>query len=247
MGGAKVRERAYVEVRQGALPLGGTPASVALPQPRVTAFVGLNEVQAYDTTTADPALTCSKLTLRPLTPDDFDAYRVLRSRNRASLQAFEPEAPEGMVDPTESAEAFEAGCILAEAARWHGTGYAFGVFVDGQLAGEAELGVVRGATESASFNTWVDEGGKRNGLASAAFTLLCRYAFEQLGLQRVECLVMPTNTGVRAALKNAGVAEEGICRAGAKISGVWEDHVLYAITAGDWAERGDQMLAKFTA
>jgi ribosomal-protein-alanine N-acetyltransferase len=28
-----------------------------------------------------------------------------------------------------------------------------------------------------------------------------------------------------------------------EINGVWEDHIRYAITAEEWAERGDQLIA----
>jgi ribosomal-protein-alanine N-acetyltransferase len=38
-------------------------------------------------------------------------------------------------------------------------------------------------------------------------------------------------------IRNEGLAERYL-----EINGVWEDHYRYAITAEEWAERGDDLL-----
>jgi ribosomal-protein-alanine N-acetyltransferase len=37
-----------------------------------------------------------------------------------------------------------------------------------------------------------------------------------------------------------GLRNEGLARRYLEINGVWEDHVRYAITAEDWAERREE-------
>ena len=39
-----------------------------------------------------------------------------------------------------------------------------------------------------------------------------------------------------------GLREEGVAERYLEINGVWEDHVRYAITAEEWAERGSELL-----
>jgi ribosomal-protein-alanine N-acetyltransferase len=39
--------------------------------------------------------------------------------------------------------------------------------------------------------------------------------------------------------------EEGTALRYLEINGVWEDHVRYAITAEDWAERSEELLAQW--
>jgi ribosomal-protein-alanine N-acetyltransferase len=39
------------------------------------------------------------------------------------------------------------------------------------------------------------------------------------------------------------IRSEGVAERYLEINGVWEDHIRYAITAEEWAERSDQLIA----
>ena len=87
--------------------------------------------------------------LRPLTPQDFSAWRDVRLRNEDWLLPWEPLRPAGMADPARDRGAFDARCAARDRERSADHAYPFGVFVDGQLAGEVNINnVTRGATRA---------------------------------------------------------------------------------------------------
>jgi len=62
-----------------------------------------------------------------------------------------------------------------------------------------------------------------------------RFAFEHAGLHRVQAAVVPRNAASARVLEKAGFHEEGLARRYLLINGAWEDHVLFALLAEDWA------------
>ena len=67
--------------------------------------------------------------------------------------------------------------------------------------------------------------------------LLLRYAFETLRLHRLEAAIVPRNAPSRRVAEKLGLRDEGTAHRFLQIHGVYEDHVRYAITAEEWAER----------
>jgi ribosomal-protein-alanine N-acetyltransferase len=72
---------------------------------------------------------------------------------------------------------------------------------------------------------------------------LARFAFEELHLHRLEICIVPRNTNSRRVMDVLGFREEGIAQRYLEIAGTWEDHVRYAITAEEWLERRDEIVA----
>jgi ribosomal-protein-alanine N-acetyltransferase len=72
---------------------------------------------------------------------------------------------------------------------------------------------------------------------------LARWAFGELRLHRLQIAIIPRNDRSRRVVDKLGVRSEGVAERYLEINGVWEDHVRYAITAEEWAERGDQLVA----
>ena len=58
------------------------------------------------------------------------------------------------------------------------------------------------------------------------------------GLHRVQAGVMPRNTASIRVVEKNGFRFEGLARNYLQINGVWEDHILYALTTEDW--RGER-------
>ena len=73
-----------------------------------------------------------RVMLRPLRVDDFDAWRTVRQRSADWLLKWEPRLPPGQPDPTRSAAAFGARCSARQREWQLGSGYGFGIFVDGR-------------------------------------------------------------------------------------------------------------------
>jgi ribosomal-protein-alanine N-acetyltransferase len=74
-----------------------------------------------------------------------------------------------------------------------------------------------------------------------AVFLVCRFAFEQLGLHRLQVAIIPRNTASRRVVEKLELRSEGTAERYLEIAGEWEDHIRYAITAEEWTERGDTL------
>ncbi|MGH9190137.1 MAG: GNAT family N-acetyltransferase [Acidimicrobiales bacterium] len=187
-----------------------------------------------------------RVTLRPIVTANFESWREVRRRNHAWLVRWEPKPPPGQVDDTDSRPAFAARCGAREREWQLGSGYGFGIFVAGRLAGELNLsGVQRGPFQNAYVGYWIDEAEAGNGYVPEALVVAARFAFEDVGLHRLQVAVIPRNSASRRVAEKLGFREEGVALRYLAINGVWEDHLRYAITAEDWAERGPPLLAQW--
>lgn len=78
----------------------------------------------------------------------------------------------------------------------------------------------------------VERGYMKEGLAQVT-----HFAFDELGLHRLEANIQPENTASIALVKSVGFRYEGFSPRFLKISGVWRDHERWAILAdGDQEE-----------
>lgn len=193
-------------------------------------------------------LSGRRVTLRPLTPADFDAWRSVRRRSRDWLVKWEPRPTPGQPDAVEDKRAFSARCGRRQREQELGTGFGFGIFVGGRFGGEININTVqRGPFQSAYVGYWIDQALAGNGYVPEAVVVLMRFAFEELGLHRVQISIIPRNDASRRVVEKLGLRDEGIALRYLEINGEWEDHVRYAITAEEWEERRDQLLEEWTA
>lgn len=183
-----------------------------------------------------------RITLRPLDPSDFAQYSEVRKRNVDWLTKWEPARLAGQPDPAENHDAFVARCSARQRERQLGTGYGFGIFCGQVFCGEINLSSVqRGAFQCGHIGYWVDEAHAGNGYCPEAVVTLCRYAFEDLALHRVQIAIIPRNAASRRVVEKVGVRNEGIAVGYLQINGRWEDHIRYAITAEEWKIRGSEL------
>jgi ribosomal-protein-alanine N-acetyltransferase len=194
--------------------------------------------------------------LRPLVLGDFDAWREVRQRNREWLLKWEPKPPPGQPDDTESKPAFNARCGAREREWQLGTGYGFGIFVDGALlpahgaawalAGEINLsGVQRGPFQNTYVGYWMDEARAGNGYVPESLVTVARFAFEDLRLHRMQVAIIPRNRASRRVAEKLDLREEGVAVRYLAINGRWEDHIRYALTAEEWAHRGHDLVEEW--
>ena len=69
-----------------------------------------------------------------------------------------------------------------------------------------------------------------------AVGLVTRFAFQELGLHRIEGNVMPRNKASIRVLEKNGYRPEGMARSYLEINGVWEDHIHMVKLAEDQDE-----------
>ena len=135
-----------------------------------------------------------RVLLRPLVVEDYAAWTEVRSRNADWLLKWEPMRTVGAPDPVQSRDAFAVRCGARQRERQLATGYGYGIFVQGHFAGEINLNVVqRGPFQSSYVGYWIDEDRAGHGYAPEALVLLCRAAFEDLHLHRVQVSIIPRN------------------------------------------------------
>ncbi|MBO0887246.1 MAG: GNAT family N-acetyltransferase, partial [Acidimicrobiales bacterium] len=188
--------------------------------------------------TAKTGLQGRRVKLRPIRESDFEQWREVRTRCRDWLVPWEPLAPPGAPDVVTDRRAFAARCEARDRERQFGSGYGFGIFVNDRLAGEINLSAVqRGPFQSGYVGYWIDQALAGQGYMPEAAVVLFRYAFEELGLHRLQVSIIPRNRASRRVAEKLGLRDEGTALRYLQIYGKWEDHVRYAITAEEWAER----------
>jgi len=193
------------------------------------------------------ALRGARVTLRPLKAADWEEWRDVRIRSRDWLEPWEPLAEPGAPDPITDPDAFKARFGAWERQRHFDAAYGFGIFLrKGAFIGEVSLGSVqRGPFQSAFVGYWIDQAYAGQGLIPEAVVVVLRFAFEDLGLHRVEAAIVPRNKRSRSVADKIGMREEGVSERFLQIRGVWEDHVRYAITREEWNDRKAELEAEF--
>lgn len=155
------------------------------------------------------------------------------TRNREALAPWVTTRPPGFFEPAAQQAFIDQARIDWQSDR----GYAFGITTDEmRLAGRITLtNVVRGSHQSAHLGYLVDAAIWGRGVATAAVRLVSREAFETLRLHRIEAAIMPRNRRSLRVVEKCGFRSIGLSARHLQINGVWEDHLLYALTVEDWS------------
>ena len=186
-----------------------------------------------------------RVRLRSLTEQDYPAWIEVRRRCHDWLVPWEPR-PAGAPPAPEDASSFGVRCGMRERERQLGTGFGFGIFVDERFAGEITLSSVqRGPFQQAFIGYWVDQQLAGQGLVPESVVVVLRFAFEMLGLHRVEIAIVPRNHASRRVVEKLGIRSEGVAIGYLEIDGRWEDHVRYAITSEEWSVRRTDLLSRW--
>jgi ribosomal-protein-alanine N-acetyltransferase len=88
--------------------------------------------------------------------------------------------------------------------------------------------VRRGVSQSATLGYWMGQPFAGRGIMTKAVRVMKVFAFEKLGLRRIEAGCIPNNIASIRVLEANGFEREGYAREYLCIAGVWQDHFLYA-------------------
>jgi ribosomal-protein-alanine N-acetyltransferase len=172
--------------------------------------------------------------LRAPVAGDARAFTQLRRASRAELEPCEA-FPEDGPDPFGPA-AFERFLVTADTPRRRRR--LIEQSRDGALVGAISLtGITRGVVQSAVLDYWLGTPFVGRGLMGEALAATLAAAFGELGLHRVEALVLPGNERSRRLLERAGFRCEGIARGLVRVRGEWRDHERWVRLASDPAPR----------
>lgn len=133
------------------------------------------------------------------------------------------------------------GYSVAEAEIWiqachdertRGESFEFGMFrqSDGCFLGVAGLNQFNLQNRFCNLGYWVRESEQRKGYVSEAISALVPYAFEDLGLNRVEIVVAVGNEASAGVARKAGAVHEGVARKRLMLHGVPTDADMFSFT-----------------
>ena len=192
-------------------------------------MASLRSVTSFDT---GPVLYGDQVVLRIPQMSDFSAWADLRAVSRNFLVPWEPTWPAD--DLTRAS--FRRRIRRYQRDVHEGLTYPFFVYLrdDDVLVGGLTLSNIRrGVAQCCSVGYWIGEPYQRCGLMSDAVRTVLPFAFDVLNLHRVEAACLPTNKASINLLRGCQFTEEGFARRYLKINGVWQDHLLFAVVAGD--------------
>ena len=188
-----------------------------------------------------------RVRLRSLSESDYDAWYRVRSRCREWLVPWEPR-PAGAPHVAEDRASFAVRCLARERERQLGGGYGFGIFLWDALVGEVTLSSIqRGPFQNAFVGYWVDRDYAGQGIVPEAVVVVLRFAFDTLALHRIEISIIPRNHASRRVVEKLGLRSEGVAVRFLEINERWEDHMRFAITAEEWAERRGELIRSWLA
>lgn len=174
-----------------------------------------------------PSIRADGLLLRYPRMEDYEEWAQLRQESRSFLAPWEPIWP--LDDLTRQS-------YRRRMKRYHDDmiadiSYTFFIFepTTGSLMGGLTLGNVRrGVSQSATLGYWMGQPFAGRGIMTKAVRLAKMYAFDKLGLRRIEAGCIPSNTPSIRVLEANGFDREGYAKEYLCIAGVWQDHYLYA-------------------
>jgi ribosomal-protein-alanine N-acetyltransferase len=147
------------------------------------------------------------------------ALRRMRARDAAPWAAAFREDPDlgRMVGADEDPDEGWARRFIARQPRLRARGQYLGLTVTDETGrpflGHVMLHSVAWHHKRAEVGYWLVPAARGRGAGRAAVSLLVDWAFETLGLDRVEITTTPDNAAARALAARLGFAEEGVMRA----------------------------------
>ena len=180
---------------------------------------------------ATPALRGEGILLRPPRPADFASWHRIRLESREFLRPFEPRWSEA--DVTE--RAFLTRLRRGQRESTLGTDYNFFIFSTAEgaerLVGGLTLSNIhRRAAQCVTLGYWMGVNDAGKGIMSRAVAVVLPFAFDTLGLHRVQAACLPDNEPSRRVLVKNGFKEEGHAESYLQIDGAWRDHALFGLT-----------------
>jgi RimJ/RimL family protein N-acetyltransferase len=106
----------------------------------------------------------------------------------------------------------------------------------GELVGACDLGRVEGRARTAVLGIWIGRSFWDKGFGTDAVRVLCRFAFNEMNLQRIELSVLETNPRGRRAYEKVGFKEEGRLRRALFLGGRLVDLIVMGLLAEELIE-----------
>jgi ribosomal-protein-serine acetyltransferase len=167
--------------------------------------------------------------LRPWRLEDAELLYVTVEANRARLEKWLPW-------PSAMQSASNEASFIRTTLGWMATGEGLGcaIVVDRRLAGGIGLNKIDQVNKSTELGYWLAEGFVGRGVMTRSTQALMSFAFEELGLHRVEIRAATGNTRSRAIPMRMGFTHEGTERESNVLNGEFIDLETYSMLSTEW-------------
>ncbi|AHN23339.1 GNAT family N-acetyltransferase [Lysinibacillus sphaericus] len=168
-----------------------------------------------------------KCYVRTFQEKDAQSLTGLVSRNKYFWSTYEPlQRPEYYTVDAQYKKIQESLYLMSSKRE-----FTFGIYEQGtnNLIGHIALYAIKRLPYSSAFVGYaMDEIYIGKGIVTEAVELVVQFAFEQIGLHRVEAYVSTENNASIRVLEKSGFQREGLLRKLLYINGQWVDHYMYA-------------------
>jgi RimJ/RimL family protein N-acetyltransferase len=177
--------------------------------------------------TINPIVT-ARLTIRRVTVNDLTNLFEINGDEQVTL--FLPYVT------WQSMKDSEAWLNRMEALAAGGTGVQLVIIrnIDSKIIGTTLLFRYEESSARTELGYVVGRAHWRQGYATEALTAVCRYAFNQMGIRRIEAEVDPRNTASNQVMRTLGFVKEGLLRKRWVTKGEPTDTYIYGCLAEEW-------------
>lgn len=181
-----------------------------------------------------PRFDTPRLVIRMAMPPDAAAIAAFLNEEREFLAPFEPpRAPEYF-----SEDYWRIQCVRQVQEFLDGRSLRLWLF-DAQrpdwVLGRVGLSrIERGGFHACNLGYALRQREQGKGLMHEALNAVLAFAFDTMGLHRIEANYMPHNERSGRVLQRLGFVREGLAHEYLHINGKWQDHVLTALTNRHW-------------
>ena len=149
-----------------------------------------------------------------------ELYEDVQGWSRASAKVWRPgEKPYGVRDPDDKDAAFSVVDLAS-----------------GELAGTCIVWDIDQHNRRAHLGLNLRPAFRGKGLGTDVVKTLCRYAFDTLGLQRLQVDTLADNAAMINSAKRNGFVHEGTLRRCSWMDGEFTDEVILGLLAAEWRQ-----------
>lgn len=164
---------------------------------------------------------------------DRAQWNRVRSENREWLSPWEASLPQTPIGAPASEFLTKRPSFISMVRTLNrearaGRSYSFMIWHEKNLVGQITMGgVIYGALRGAHIGYWIDKNYAGRGYTTEAVNTLTSFAFDALGLHRIEINIRPENGASIRVAEKAGYTFEGDRPEFLHISGAWRDHKTF--------------------
>ncbi len=173
-----------------------------------------------------PNLVGARVVLSAPSIVDYGDWAEIRQKNKAFLMPYEPQ----WHPKTLNKSAYKLRLIKQKTLVADKQGAFFFIRKDNKIIGGLNINNIHyGVLCAGSLGYWLGEGYQGQGYMNESLQLVIDYAFNTLGLKRLNAACLPDNERSAKLLLKAGFDEEGFAKNYLQINGRWQDHRLFGL------------------